>query len=192
VHGGSGLLRAVPGINPANLLTALRIILIPAFATLWVYGRHQAALGVFVLAAVTDALDGLVARHSRQPAGLGSFLDPLADKCLLLTAFALLAAAGLVPRWALVLVASREVVILGGWMIRHLITRSRTVMPSALGKATTVFQVLAVTALLVDRSHPLPQDAARRLLDVAMVLTAISGLDYLWRGLRELEPRSPN
>lgn len=178
-------------MNLPNLLTLGRILLIPVFATLFLYGRHRDALAVFILASLTDALDGAIARSRHQQTRLGSYLDPLADKGLILAAFAVLATVKAVPLWALVTICTREVVIVAGWAIRHLMTRSRTVEPTALGKATTVAQVVAVVALLVHREHALPHDLAIRALDVAMALTAISGLDYLYRGLRELEPGQP-
>lgn len=171
-----------------NILTCGRILLIPVFATFFLYGRYREALAAFVLAAVTDAIDGALARARNQQTVLGSYLDPLADKGLLLTAFAALASLKTVPLWALVVVCTREVVIVIGWVIHHLLTRSRKVAPSPLGKATTVAQVVAVFVLLVQREHPLPHELASRSLDVAMVLTAISGLDYLRRGLQDLEP----
>lgn len=179
-------------MNLANLLTLFRILLIPTFATLFLYGMDVPAFAVFAVAAVTDWLDGWVARGRKLQTELGSYLDPLADKALLITSFAMLASARAVPLWALVLVCSREIVIVGGWMVNHLITRNRRVEPSALGKATTAMQLIAVTVLLVNRFHVLPHDVAMRSLDVAMALTAISGLDYLHRGLRELQPKAPS
>ena len=179
-------------MNLANLLTVFRILLIPTFATLFLYGWDVEALVTFAVAAATDWLDGWAAREWKQQTELGTYLDPVADKALLITSFAMLASARAVPLWALVLVCTREIVIVGGWMITHLITRSRRVDPSALGKATTAMQLAAVTALLVNRCVALPHDAAARALDVAMALTALSGLDYLYRGLRELQPRRPS
>ncbi|MEK7475379.1 MAG: CDP-alcohol phosphatidyltransferase family protein [Candidatus Coatesbacteria bacterium] len=178
-------------VNLANLLTLLRIILIPTFATLFLYGRHFEAFVAFAVAALTDWLDGWVARGPGQRTELGAFLDPLADKALLLTSFALLASTRVVPLWALVLVFTREVVIVGGWIVGHLITRNRRVEPSGLGKATTAMQLAAVTAILFNHHTVLPHDLALRALDAAMALTAISGLDYLYRGLRDLQPRRP-
>jgi cardiolipin synthase len=178
-------------VNLANLLTLFRILLIPTFATLFLYGLYAASFAAFAVAAVTDWLDGWVARGPGQRTELGTFLDPLADKALLLTSFGLLASAHVVPLWALVLVCTREIVIVGGWMVGHLITRNRRVEPSALGKATTAMQLAAVTALLFNHYMILPHDLAARALDVAMALTGISGLDYLYRGLRDLQPRRP-
>ena len=171
-----------------NLLTLFRILLIPTFALVFLYHQETAALVAFVVAGLTDFLDGYIARARHQQTGLGSFLDPMADKLLLLTAFAMLFARQAVPLWALVLVATREVFIVVGWVIRHLMTRSKAVEPTLLGKAATGFQLAAVSLLLVGRRLPLPQDLAVRTLDVAMAFTAVSGLHYVYSGLRELEP----
>lgn len=171
-----------------NIITSARILLIPVFATLFLYGLHRHALIVFVIASLSDAVDGALARYRNQQTVLGSYLDPLADKGLLLTAFAALASLKAVPLWALIMVCTREVVIVAGWSIHHLLTRSRQVKPSPLGKATTVAQVIAVTALLIEREQGMPHHVAVQLLNVAMVLTAISGIDYLYRGLKDLEP----
>jgi len=154
------------------------------------YDHDQVALGVFIVAGLSDALDGFLARRSHSQSRLGSFLDPMADKLLLLTAFTLLALGHVVPLWMVILVFSREIIIVGGWTIGYVMTNHTRVVPTALGKGTTVFQVIAVIALQVDHLMPLPEQAARRLLDVAMALTALSGLDYLYRGLKELEART--
>ncbi len=173
-----------------NILTFFRILLIPTFATAFLYGKHPLALGVFILAELTDALDGFLARFKAQQTRLGSFLDPVADKLLLLTAFALLGLSQEVPLWCLILVYSREIIVVGGWIIRYLLTRSSTVVSSLLGKAMTLMQAVAVTALLLNRYVSLPYNLTAGLLYVAMALTAFSGLDYLYRGLKELEPRT--
>jgi len=175
-------------VSLPNVLTLFRVLLIPTFVLVFLYHHETTALVVFTVAAVTDFLDGWLARRTNQQTGLGAFLDPMADKLLMLTAFAMLFASGAVPLWALVVVASREVVIVTGWVIRHLLTRSKVVTPSLLGKATTAAQLVAVTLLLAARRWPLPGDAAARALDVAMAFTAVSGLHYLASGLRELEP----
>ena len=103
-------------LTPANQLTLLRMLLIPAFVILVLYGELGWALGVFVTAGATDALDGLIARRSGQKTQLGAWLDPMADKLLLVTTFIVLTLPGLVlanplPVWLTVLVISRDVVI---------------------------------------------------------------------------------
>jgi cardiolipin synthase len=174
-----------------NALTLIRVLLIPAFATAFLYGRHTLALGIFVGAGVTDALDGTLARLNNQQTRLGSFLDPMADKMLLLTSFGLLCYSREMPVWSLILVLSREVVVVGGWIIRYLMTRSIIVAPTMLGKATTMMQVVAAGVFLLNQHVKLPHDVTVWCLDAAMALTAVSGVDYLYRGLRDLERRSP-
>ena len=103
-------------LTPANQLTLLRMLLIPAFVILVVYGHLGWALVVFVTAGVTDALDGLIARWSGQKTSLGAWLDPMADKLLLVTTFVVLTLPGLglmnrLPIWLTVLIISRDVVI---------------------------------------------------------------------------------
>ena len=173
-----------------NAITLFRVVLIPVFATAYLYGNYRAALATFMVAGAMDALDGFLARLNHASSRLGAFLDPMADKFLLLTAFALLGLDRTVPTWMVILAFTREIIIVGGWTIGFLVVKITRVIPSTLGKGTTVFQVLAVIALQLDRLWPLPPDAAIRLLDVAMALTALSGLDYLYRGLKELERRS--
>ena len=171
-----------------NVLTVFRILLIPSFATAFLYGAHQLAVGIFIVAGLTDALDGLLARLKNQRTRLGSFLDPMADKLLVLTAFGLLCLAGKVPLWCLILVYSREIMVVGGWVIQHLVTGSSTVVSTVLGKSMTLMQMVALSAILLERYLPFPDQLAGRLLDVAMAFTALSLAEYLFRGLKELEP----
>jgi len=176
-------------MNVPNVLTLIRVLLIPVFAIVFINGRHLEALFIFSLAALTDAIDGFLARYNRQQTAIGTFMDPLADKTLLMTAFVLLGFYREAPLWCLVLVMSREVVILTGWMVRHLITRSTAVVPSVLGKATTVLQVALVVALLLKRHLAVPEAVTGGILYTTMAATAVSGIHYILRGLRELEPR---
>ncbi|RLA89883.1 MAG: CDP-diacylglycerol--glycerol-3-phosphate 3-phosphatidyltransferase, partial [Deltaproteobacteria bacterium] len=94
-----------------NFLTILRILLTPVLVILLLEGRLSEALFVFIIAGVTDALDGLIARLYKQKTRLGAFLDPLADKLLLVTTYVILAVQGLVPSWLTVIVLSRDVLI---------------------------------------------------------------------------------
>jgi len=177
-------------MSAPNMITLLRIVLIPAFATAFLYDQRGLALALFILAAATDALDGFLARLSGQQTRLGSFLDPIADKFLMLTSFVLLGLRGEVPVWALVLVFSREVVIVGGWMIKHFLTRISTVNPSGLGKATTFAQIVTIVLFLLDPALKDVHEVLDLALYVAMAFTALSGLDYLYRGVKELEKRA--
>jgi len=169
-----------------NLLTFLRILVVPVFATAYLYGERYLAIGLFLAAAITDVLDGFIARLSKKETKLGILLDPLADKLLLLSAFGLLAYRGMVPFWALVIVLSKEVVVIGGWLLRNIITHRSTAIPSFLGKAATAGQVAAVAAFLTGDLIAPVGAASFWILVVTMALTALAGVSYLYRGFREL------
>ena len=177
-------------LTVANQLTILRIVLVPFFVLLVVYGRLGAALLVFMTAGATDALDGLIARRAGQRTSLGAWLDPMADKLLLLTTFIVLTLPGIsltnhLPLWLTILVISRDIVIVGVVAVVNLAVGPRTFKPSFLGKATTaVFIVTSVvimyfnyrmeTSVLVDAG-----------IWISLALTTVSSADYFFR-LRRL------
>src|SRR5215510_10226426 len=128
-------------------------MLIPAFVLLVVYGHLGAALLTFLVAGVTDALDGLIARLASQGTSLGAWLDPMADKLLLVTTFIVLTVPGLpltnhLPLWLTVTVISRDVAIIGVVAIVNLAVGPRTFKPSLLGKATTAAFILTSVVVM--------------------------------------------
>ena len=174
----------------ANQLTILRIALTPAFVLLVVYEYLGAALLVFAIAGSTDALDGLIARHADQRTSLGAWLDPMADKLLLVTTFVVLTVPGIplsnhLPLWLTVTVISRDVVIVGVVAIINLAVGPRTFRPSLLGKATTAaFIVTSVVVMFFNY-----RGEKSMLVDVgiwlSLALTLVSSADYFFR-LRRL------
>ena len=174
----------------ANQLTLLRIILIPAFVLLLIYGKLGAALVVFVIAGVTDALDGLIARLARQGTSLGAWLDPMADKLLLVSTFVVLTIPSIpmvnhLPVWLTVTVISRDIVIVGVVAIVNLAVGPRTFRPSLLGKAATAaFIVTSVVVLYFNY-----REEMSLLVDLgvwlSLGLTLASAGDYFFR-LRKL------
>jgi cardiolipin synthase len=177
-------------LTVANQLTLLRIVLIPAFVLLVVYGRLGAALLVFVTAGATDALDGLIARRAGQRTSLGAWLDPMADKLLLVTTFIVLTLPGIeltnhLPLWLTVVVISRDIVIVGVVAIVNLAIGPRTFRPSLLGKATTAaFIVTSVVIMYFNyrREASWLVDAS---IWLSLGLTLVSSADYFFR-LRRL------
>ncbi len=174
----------------ANQLTILRIALIPAFVLLVVYGYLGAALLVFSIAGLTDALDGLIARRAGQRTSLGAWLDPMADKLLLVTTFVVLTLPGIplanhLPLWLTVLVISRDVVIVGVVAIINLAVGPRTFRPSLFGKATTAaFIVTSVVVMFFNY-----RGETSVLIDIgiwlSLALTLVSSADYFFK-LRRL------
>jgi cardiolipin synthase len=173
-------------LNLPNLITLLRIGAIPLFLILLTDERYTEALVVFVLAGVTDSIDGAVARLTNSHTALGAYIDPLADKLLLVSSFLILAFLGFIPRWLAILVISRDVIILFGFAVLYFITgHSIAVRPTLVGKASTFFQLLTVTLALVALHNPawrfpLVWNAT---LGLAGVAVTASGLQYLSRAL---------
>ena len=170
-------------LNLPNTLTALRIVLIPLFVTAVIYRRHDYALYLFAVAALTDAFDGLIARLKNQKTALGNFLDPLADKFLLTTSFILFSIFGLVPLWLTITIISRDVIITTGWVVLYLLTHTSRVAPSVLGKSAIALQLFLIGYILLDLNVPRMPDLQIFLIPVTATLTILSGLHYLYRGL---------
>src|SRR5687767_6818561 len=174
----------------ANQLTILRIVLIPAFVLLVVYGELGAALLVFIVAGATDALDGLIARRAGQRTSLGAWLDPMADKLLLISTFVVLTLPDIpltnhLPLWLTVIVISRDIVIVFVVAIVNLAVGPRTFKPSVWGKMTTA--AFIVTSVVVMFFNYLRRTSV--IVDIAiwasLALTLISSADYFFK-LRKL------
>ena len=174
----------------ANQLTILRIVLIPAFVLLVVYGRLGAALLVFITAGATDALDGLIARRAGQRTSLGAWLDPMADKLLLVTTFIVLTLPGIplanhLPIWLTVVVISRDVVIVGVVAIVNLAVGPRTFRPSMLGKMTTAAFILTSVAVMYFNYRGETSPVVDVAIWTSLALTLVSSAHYFFR-LRRL------
>ena len=177
-------------LNVPNFLTLLRIVAIPCFLILLEAGQHAQALLIFVLAGVTDALDGAIARITHTKTTLGSYLDPAADKLLLLSAFIALGFMHVVPRWLVVLVISRDVVVVLGYFLLFTMTQqTMEVQPSVTGKLSTALQLLSVATVLLDLwQHGMVSPPLKMaVFYVTAVVTAVAGLQYMYRGLAWLQ-----
>ncbi|MSR23905.1 MAG: CDP-alcohol phosphatidyltransferase family protein, partial [Nitrospiraceae bacterium] len=172
--------------NIPNSLTLLRILLIPVFVGLMLYGWYDPALAVLLGAGLTDALDGTIARAANQRTKLGMYLDPLADKLLLTSGFLTLSALHLVPLWMVILVVSRDVILLAGAVLAHLTDSAVDIAPTLLGKGTTVFQLTYLLLAVVFVSRQMDMHLLDPLLYSAVLLTVASGFHYLYRGFARL------
>lgn len=171
-------------LNLANAFTLLRVALVPVIAVLLARDERTArwwAFGVFVFAALTDSVDGWVARLVKGVTRWGKLMDPLADKALIVGALVILAWLGEVPWWAVAVIVVREVGVTAqrGWLLR----RGVTMAASIYGKVKTVTQVVAVTLYLLPG---VPGGARAVALGVAMLATVASGVEYAGRGRRLL------
>jgi cardiolipin synthase len=170
----------------ANRLTILRILITPVIMVLLLYRQMTAALALFLLAGITDALDGLVARWRKQRTTLGMVLDPIADKVLLTTTAVTLTILKELPRWFTIIVVSRDVLLIGGSLILYMFLGKVSTSPSRLGKATTGFQLATILSAMLDNFFPVLKSFILPLVLVTLALTVTSGLDYIYRGARLL------
>lgn len=172
-------------MNVPNLLTLLRIILTPVIVILLIQGYFFKALAVFILAGLTDALDGIMARILRQQTVLGAYLDPVADKALLASSFITLSVLHVIPGWLTVIVISRDAIILLGIMVLTVMSVELRIRPFFISKITTTLQLVTVLAALAGRSM-LWNGGMTWLLPLYWlnaIFTVISGLCYIARGM---------
>lgn len=182
-------------LNLPNFLTLVRILTIPFFLLYLSYQRYAEAFIVFVIGAVTDFLDGLTARLMKQQTALGAFLDPIADKLLVMTSFVALGAIGGIPMWLAVVVISRDAVILVGYGIIHFLVEKRfKVEPSTMGKCSTMLQLLTLGVALALLQNPrfLEPSLQDFLIGATALATILSGLQYIYRGLVWLQNKAPS
>lgn len=168
-----------------NLLTFARILLTPAFLAAFLRDQPMLAWLLFLAAGVSDALDGYLAQRLRQRSRLGTIIDPLADKFLLVTAFLCLGAAGELPLWLVLLVVVRDVVIVGGLLVLRGqgVRVEDRIQPSLLGKASTLLQLSLVLLVLTQEAWGADWRLLRLgLAGLTAVVTAASGGLYGLQG----------
>jgi cardiolipin synthase len=181
-------------LNLPNFLTLIRILTIPFFLLYLSYHRYFEALVIFILGGVTDFLDGWTARWMKQQTALGAYLDPIADKLLVITSFMMLGLIDGIPVWLAVVVISRDILILTGYMIIYFLVEERLeVKPTFTGKSSTMLQLFTLGFALALLHDPLFVD--RRVWNVLVgataVTTVVSGVQYLYRGLVWLQNQAP-
>jgi cardiolipin synthase len=173
-------------MNVPNLLTILRILSIPFFVICLLYDRHVIAFLVFVGAGITDGLDGLIARVYHQRSNAGAYLDPIADKLMLITAFIVLAVKGMIPGWLTVIVLARDVIIVLGILVLYLTSHKVEIRPTFMSKAATCFQIGTIAWALLAPYSLFLKDFLIYVTVVTAVLTCITGLQYIHIGSRYL------
>jgi len=172
------------GLNLANRITIARIILIPFFIAAVVYSKLEIALFIFILAVISDAADGFIARTLKQKTALGTILDPVADKLLLISAYICFSVASGIPDnlklppYVPIIVISRDAIIVLGSVIVYVVTNNLKVAPSAIGKMTTFFQMITIMSILLRFKYSFV------VWNIAVIFTILSGVDYVIKGSR--------
>ncbi len=177
-----------------NILTILRIILVPVFIIFIWYNLPVHALITFIVAGLTDALDGYIARRFKQETQLGKILDPIADKTLLISAFIFLFNSKLpikLPFWFVVIVISRDIYILAGSFLIYILKGYLKVKPSIFGKATTFFQIISIVYVLVSNIDIslYNEHLFYTILGLNVLFLALSTLTYTYDGLIQVNSK---
>lgn len=163
-----------------NLISIARILLVYPVAYFLLTRRYELALGLFIVAGVSDAIDGFLAKHFHWQSKLGSLLDPLADKLLLLTCYVLGARAGLLPLWLVAAVVLRDIVILSGATAYYLLLHPFEGQPHWTSKVNTFFQLVLIVSVLFHQGvSALPLPYLYSLMGLVFVTTVASGVVYV-------------
>jgi cardiolipin synthase len=170
-------------INLPNILTVLRILLTPLFVIFLQRGMMHFALLVFTLSAISDGLDGLIARWLNQRTTLGAYLDPIADKLLLAVAYISLAMLQMVPGWVSVIVISRDILIVLGVAVCTITGVTLRIRPSGISKVTTVVQLLTIFLVMLHANVDMVAGLIPPMIWITAGVTTLSGLHYTYVGL---------
>lgn len=178
-----GPLRQIP-----NLITLARLLAVPVTVYLILLGELVPAFWIFVAAGISDAVDGLIAKRLNLVSEIGAYLDPLADKALLMGVFVTLGYVGQVPIWLVILIVFRDVLIIGGAILFHTLTQSLHMEPLFISKVNTAAQIALAAAVLARPALGIALDAVPEMLTMIVAMTTfLSGAAYVikwgWRAV---------
>jgi cardiolipin synthase len=170
-----------------NFITIARLLAVPLIVWLMIADRFLEATVLFIIAGISDALDGFIAKRLGATSELGAYLDPIADKALLVSVFLTLGFKGTLPAWLIVLVVSRDLFIIGGLMLASMLGKPMAMRPLWISKINTVAQILLLAMVLIERSGAsVFQPALRTVVLAVAALTVASAAAYLVEWLRHM------
>lgn len=168
-------------------MSLARLLIVPVVVWLLTIGQHGPAFWLFVLAGVSDAVDGFLARHLNAHSELGGYLDPLADKALLVGVYITLGLQGHIPSWLVILVAFRDLMIVGGVLLLQTLGRRTVMAPLLVSKANTAAQITFAVLLLAAHAFDLDDHGVLFVLTFVVAATTVaSGSAYLVKFVRQL------
>ena len=163
-----------------NIITVLRFLMVPAVVYSLLVGAMMPAFVIFVIAGISDGVDGFIARHYNQQTELGAYLDPIADKLLLVTVFIMLAILGHLPHWLVVLVVSRDILIVIAVILSSVMSQPLDMNPILVSKANTAFQIALAAVVLAELAFNVTfGDLRVILIYFVTALTILSAAAYL-------------
>jgi cardiolipin synthase len=179
-------------VNPANLITLGRLLSVPVSIWLILAGQYGAAFWMFVIAGISDAVDGFIAKRFNMRTRIGALLDPVADKTLLVSTYVTLGVAAQLPTWLVILVVSRDLMIVGGFLLVQLLSAETRSEPLMVSKANTALQIILVALTLARLAFAFDDHGLGVVLIYAVAATTVlSGAAYLVRWARSLAGAEP-
>lgn len=174
-------------VTVANMITILRFLLVPAVVYWMLVGRWPMAFGGFLVAGISDGVDGFVARHFNQRTKLGAYLDPMADKLLLVSVFVVLGLIGELPLWLVILAVSRDALIIAAVLLSTVMGHPVEMKPLFVSKANTAVQIVLAAVVLAELAFAMQFGMVRPVLIVVSgLLTVTSAAAYLVAWLRHM------
>jgi cardiolipin synthase len=174
-------------VSIPNLITLGRILLVPVVVWAIASGAMMMAFVLFVIAGISDAVDGFLAKRFNMTSELGAYLDPLADKALIVSIYVTLGIAGTIPRWLVILVVSRDIMIIGGVILSWLLGRPLQMRPLLISKLNTLAQIVFASVVLASLGFRLRTDElVQGLMVIVGALTLLSVAAYLREWLRHM------
>ncbi len=175
-----------------NIITVLRIVSVPAIVWLIITGHMQAAFFLFIAAGISDGIDGFIAKNFNQTTELGAYLDPIADKALLMSIYVALGYRGDLPSFLVILVVSRDILIIGAVVLSWMVDRPITVAPLMVSKVNTTGQIILAGLVLAKLGFDLPVTTVVEFSVWAVAaLTVASGVAYLVEWFRHMAHDEP-
>jgi len=177
VGAATGLIAWLP-----NLISFARLLAVPVILYLILTDGTVPAFWLFIAAGVSDAVDGLIAKQFRVESEIGSYLDPLADKALLAGVYVTLAVVGAIPLWLVFLIVFRDLMIIGGVLLFHTLTRTLKIQPLFISKTNTLFHIVLAGLILAKDGLGLEWDyGLRMMMYLVAATTFLSGAEYVLR-----------
>jgi cardiolipin synthase len=179
--------RAGAGLSIPNLITLGRILLVPVVVWAIISGEMRIAFLLFLAAGISDAVDGFLAKRFRMTSELGAYLDPLADKALIVSIYVSLGISGALPIFLVILVVSRDIMIISAFLLSWLVGKPMPVKPLMVSKANTVAQIVLATLVLAEQAFNFDATvAAQMLMGLVAILTLLSIAFYLAEWVRHM------
>ena len=170
-----------------NVITLARIVAVPLLLYLIISGAYMSAFWLLIAAGISDGVDGFIAKHFNMRTQLGAYLDPLADKILLVSVFVTLGIAHFLPTWLVMLAVSRDLLIVGAFLLAWILDRDVRIAPLMISKVNTAAQILLVGVVLADLAYRLDLDMLRwALIFIVAPCTVSSGAIYLFAWARDM------